>query len=181
LAARPYFVAVGTIEPRKNHLLLLNAWREMAQGVGPTPRLVIVGERGWENEQVVDMLERCPGIADRVWETHGRSDAGLRRLIANARGLLAPSFAEGFGLPLIEALGLGAPTVASDIPIFHEVAGEAAIFRSPIDGVGWREAILALADADSGLSREARSRAASFRGASADGYFETVREFLAGL
>ena len=64
VALRPYFVALGTIEPRKNHLLLLNLWRQIAAAMGPAaPRLVVVGRRGWENENVLDMLERCAGRA----------------------------------------------------------------------------------------------------------------------
>src|SRR6202012_3700987 len=68
--SHPYFVLVSTIEPRKNHLLVLNVWRELAALVGDaTPRLVLVGSRGWENEQVIDMLDRCTGIADCVLRT----------------------------------------------------------------------------------------------------------------
>jgi hypothetical protein len=70
VALRPYFVALGTIEPRKNHLLLLNLWRQFAPASGPAaPRLVVVGRRGWENENVLDMLERCSAIDGLVRET----------------------------------------------------------------------------------------------------------------
>src|SRR5262249_43327774 len=63
---QPYFVIVGTIEPRKNHLLLLNLWRDIASGAATSPKLVAIGARGWENEQVCDMFERCAVIRPHV-------------------------------------------------------------------------------------------------------------------
>src|SRR3972149_3270956 len=65
----PYFVVLGTIEPRKNHLLLLHLWREFSLAMGNnTPRLVVIGQRGWECEQVVDLLERCEALREVVIE-----------------------------------------------------------------------------------------------------------------
>ncbi|WP_066662836.1 glycosyltransferase family 4 protein, partial [Sphingomonas sp. CCH9-H8] len=109
-ASPPYFLCVGTIEPRKNHLLLLHIWRAMA-GRAPdaTPRLVLAGRRGWENEQVLDLLDRCPALRGHVVETGRVGDAALAELIAGARAVLMPSFAEGFGLPVAEALAVGVP------------------------------------------------------------------------
>ena len=65
-APPPYFVMIGTIEPRKNHLLLLNLWREFASRAGSVPKLIVVGGPGWENEQVLDMFERCTAIRPHV-------------------------------------------------------------------------------------------------------------------
>ena len=115
LAASPYFVVLGTIEPRKNHLLLLNIWRRLAEQQRSPPKLVIIGTRGWENEQVLDVLDRSVLVRPHVVEGSGMGDRGLMRLLANARALLMPSFAEGYGLPVVEALSLGTPVVASDI------------------------------------------------------------------
>lgn len=141
-AERPYFVCVGTIEARKNHLLLLNIWRAMAERMGKsTPLLALVGRRGWESEQVHDMIERCRPIADHVFELPNLGDEYLSRLIKGARALLFPSFVEGYGLPLLEAAALGAPAIASDIPAFREIAGGAAEMIDPLDGIGWRAAI----------------------------------------
>jgi glycosyltransferase involved in cell wall biosynthesis len=142
LAAAPYFVMCGTLEPRKNHLMLLNIWRKMArEGRTNPPKLVLVGTRGWENENILDMIERSPGIEKHVLEISGLPTRTLRRLLANARGLLMPSFDEGFGLPIIEALATGTPVVASDIPVFREIGGTEALYRGPLDGPGWTEAV----------------------------------------
>ncbi|POF61845.1 glycosyl transferase family 1 [Novacetimonas maltaceti] len=146
----PYFVCLGTIEPRKNHLLLLNLWRDMVEkaGTGVVPHLVLVGRRGWENENVLDMVERCPALQGTVRECNSLSDPEVMALLRGSRGLLFPSFTEGYGLPLAEALKFDVACVCSDIPVFHEVAGDAATFVDPLDGVGWRRAIEALMEGD---------------------------------
>ncbi|WP_235450429.1 glycosyltransferase family 4 protein [Komagataeibacter europaeus] len=139
---RPYFVCLGTIEPRKNHLLLLNLWRRMVEETGARgPRLILVGRRGWENENVLDMLERCPALQGNVLEYNDLSDPEVVTLLRESAGLLFPSFAEGFGLPLAEALVLGVPVICSDIPVFYEVAGCNAVYLDPTDGPAWRAAI----------------------------------------
>jgi glycosyltransferase involved in cell wall biosynthesis len=139
----PFFLSVGTIEPRKNHLLLLHLWRAFA--AGPAPRLVLVGHRGWENEMVVDMLERCPSIRDIVLEFHDLVDDEVALLMERTRALLMPSFAEGLGLPVLEAAAAGTPMILSDLPALREIAPPGAQFLDPIDGAAWREAILAAA------------------------------------
>lgn len=143
-APGPYFVALGTIEPRKNHLLLLHVWRELA-AEERAPRLVVIGRRGWENEMVVDMLERCAAIRPHVLELGDLRDAEAQALLARARALLLPSFAEGLGVPLMEAAALGTPAVASDLPALREVAAPGTAFLSPLDGPGWRREVLARA------------------------------------
>jgi len=140
----PYFVALSTIEPRKNHLLLLHAWRRMIETIGPerTPHLAIVGRRGWENENVLDMLERCEAIRGHVHEYAGLSDTTVSALLRNARALLCPSFAEGFGMPVTEALMAGTPAICSDLPALREAGGEVPDFLDPLDGPGWIRAVM---------------------------------------
>ncbi|WP_165322557.1 glycosyltransferase family 4 protein [Rhizorhabdus phycosphaerae] len=139
----PYFVVLSTIEPRKNHLLLLNIWRRMVETLGPeaTPQLAIVGRRGWENENVIDMLERCDSIKGHVHELSGLPDHMVGTLLRNARALLCPSFAEGFGMPVTEALLSGTPALCSDLPALREAGGTVPEFLDPLDGPGWLAAI----------------------------------------
>src|SRR5205823_1812943 len=115
-AAVPYFVVLSTIEPRKNHELLLRLWQRLAERHGAAaPRLVLVGHRGWENDAVFKLLDSLRGNSPHVVECPDLDDAALAAVLRGARALLSPSFAEGFGLPVVEALALGTPAIASDI------------------------------------------------------------------
>jgi glycosyltransferase involved in cell wall biosynthesis len=156
--AGPYFVCIGTIEPRKNHLLLLNLWRDLAQRLGAdTPKLLLIGRRGWENENILDMLDRCPALVGKVREYSKLPDNVVAKLLQGARALLFPSFIEGYGLPLAEALALGVPAICSDLPALREVGGDVPEFLDPLDGLGWRRLILDFAQDDSRV-REAQCR-----------------------
>jgi glycosyltransferase involved in cell wall biosynthesis len=182
LAAVPYFVVVGTIEPRKNHSLLLNVWRQLAEANARSgtrvPKLVIVGGRGWENEQVVDILDRGLLTRPHIIEAAGLSTAGLVHIIANARALLMPSHAEGYGLPMVEALTLRTPVIATDAPVFREVTQKCATYVSPLDGVGWRDAVYAFADRRSKEASAAQVYAKGFEPPTWLRYFEGVEGFL---
>jgi glycosyltransferase involved in cell wall biosynthesis len=143
LPERPYFVCIGTIEARKNHLLLLNIWRQLAGALGDAaPALVLIGQRGWEAESAVDMLERCPALRGLVFEHGNLPDAQVNRLVRGARALVLPSFAEGFGFPLIEALAQGTPVICSDLAPLRENGREVPEYCNPLDGVGWASAII---------------------------------------
>jgi glycosyltransferase involved in cell wall biosynthesis len=140
---QPYFVALGTIEPRKNHLLLLHLWRMLRAQLGEaTPQLLIIGKRGWENENVLDILERCSSLEGVVREVGQVSDRRVAELLHGARALLFPSFAEGYGLPLAEALAAGVPAICSDLPALREVGGTVPDYLDPLDGSAWRNAVL---------------------------------------
>lgn len=172
LAPKPYFVALGTIEPRKNHLLLLHVWRRLAQRLGEAaPTLVVVGRRGWENEMVLDLLDRSPGVRAHVVEANDLGDAELASLVKGARALLFPSFAEGYGLPLAEALALGAPAVASDLGVFREIAGDRFDALDPLDGPAWEQAVIDFCDEASPRRAAALSRARGFVAPTWDDHF----------
>jgi glycosyltransferase involved in cell wall biosynthesis len=141
LSVGRYFVCVGTIEPRKNLAFLLTLWRRLAERMGDdTPKLVLAGRRGWENESVIDQLERSPAVLRFVHEAPGLADQELARLIGSAVALLAPSFSEGFNLPVAEAIAMGTPVIASDIAVHRELARGASLI-DPVDGPGWLAAI----------------------------------------
>ena len=139
----PYFVYVSTIEPRKNHLMLLQVWRRLAEILGErTPRLILIGRRGWENENVIDMLERSITIRRHVTEWADVPDARMDALLRGSRAVLYPSFAEGYGLPIAEALAVGAPVLCSDLPALRETGGAVPDYLDPLDGRGWMDAIM---------------------------------------
>ncbi len=181
LANAPYFVTVGTLEPRKNHVLLLNVWRELVARGGEIPKLVCVGGSGRGAAQIIDGFERSKILAPHVRRVSGLSSESLRRVIANARALLAPNFAEGYGIPLVEALAIGAPVACSDIPVFHEVAQDRATFLCPLDGAGWLAAIRQLAESGSAASDNGRRLARSFKAPNWTQYFAGVEAFLDAL
>ena len=148
LDARPYFIVCGSIEPRKNHLLLLHIWRQLVQELGDrAPALVIVGKRGWNSESAVDLLERSRAISRYVVEVAGLPTPALKRLMDSTRAVLAPSLAEGFGLPVAEATAAQVPVIAADIAPFRERPAPWATLIDPLDGLGWLEAIREMAAA----------------------------------
>lgn len=140
---RPHFVIVGTIEARKNHDLLLHIWKRFGVAAGDVPLLVIIGQRGWEAQSATAMLDHDPDLRGNVMELGRCSDEDLASIVAGARALLMPSFAEGFGLPVAEALELGTPVIASDLPVFREFAGDIPTYLDCLDGIGWEAAIRA--------------------------------------
>lgn len=180
--AFPYFVVLGTIEPRKNHLLLLHLWRQLITELGSAaPRLVIIGQRGWECEQVVDLLDRCEALQGFVVEKPRCDDAELATWLHHAQALLFPSFIEGFGIPLIEAFTLGLPVIASDLPVFHEIAGDIPEYLDPLDGPGWKRLILEYMKQGSSRREAQRQRIASYSPPTWEGHFRGVDALLKDL
>ncbi len=182
IMGRPYFVVCGTIEPRKNHLLLLHIWRDIVAELGDrAPKLVVVGERGWENEHVIDLLERCPRLRGHVIEASGLPTPSVRRLLSGARALLMPSFAEGYGLPVVEALAAGVPVIASDIAVFREIGGDRLLMIDPTDGPEWRRAIRAFTSDVSRERRELLARSADNSPPQWPSFFAAIEDFILDL
>jgi glycosyltransferase involved in cell wall biosynthesis len=138
-----YFVFCGAIEPRKNLLLLLTAWKTIADQLGAAaPKLVVVGARASHICETAAALDFCAAIRDHLVEVEGLSTNGLRTLLAGAKALLMPSLAEGFGIPIIEALACGTPVIASDIGAHREAGGRAVEYLDPTDAPAWARAIV---------------------------------------
>ena len=136
---RPYLLAVGNLEPRKN---LLGAVRGLrAAGLGDEVALVVAGAQGWRN----DVFEReAPRAGVPLVMTGRVSDEELVRLYSGARCLVFPSLCEGFGLPALEAMACGCPVISSDRCGLPEVVDDAALLVDPLDPQAIGSAIRAL-------------------------------------
>lgn len=178
----PYFVMLGTIEPRKNHWFMLHVWRRLVEQLGhAAPKLVLIGRRGWECENVVDMLERSAPLKDTVIELPDCSDAQLHAWLQHARALLFPSFVEGYGMPLVEALSLKVPVLASNLAVFREIAADIPDYLDPLDGPRWIARIFAYTRPDGVERNEQIARIAGFREPTWAGHFERVDQFIDSL
>lgn len=116
----PVYLMVSTIEPRKNHAYLLDAF-ELLWTQGLNVRICIIGKIGWKCDDVVTRINKHPQLGKRLFMFNRINDAGLEFSYRSSRALIFPSHVEGFGLPLVEAMQRGLPAMASDIPVFREV------------------------------------------------------------
>lgn len=151
-----YCLHVGTLEPRKNLTVVLEAWRRLrTTGVEPPP-LVLCGRLGWKPESLRPELDAG---REEGWLVHFGyvESAQLAALYQGARLVLLPSLYEGFGLPAVEAQQAGAPLVCSDLPVLREVAGDGAVYVPPEDAGAWAAAISGLL-ADPAAGRELADR-----------------------
>lgn len=124
------FLMVGTLEPRKGHKQVLDAFECLWQS-GTDANLVMVGKQGWMVESLIERLRSHQELGNRLFWLEGISDEYLERVYAASTCLVAASYGEGFGLPLIEAAQHKLPIIARDIPVFREVAdGHAFYFNA---------------------------------------------------
>ena len=159
---KPYFVTVGTIEPRKNHVLLLATWQDFVKTLpqNEIPALHIIGKRGWQNEDVFRILDTDPMMGVHVFEHGDMGDEEARNLLARSRGLLFPSHVEGFGMPLIEAARLGVPILCGENALYHEFLNDYPLYLNVDNSYVWKKEILERAgrNRESEAVRQARSR-----------------------
>ena len=127
------------------------------------------------------MFERCAVIRPHVMKVERVGATALAQLVADAQALLIPSFNEGYGLPVVEALTVGTPVIASDIPVFREITQDCATLLSPFNGQDWRDTILAFSKPQSSALNAARAKAAQFSAPNWDNYFQGVEGFLDSL
>lgn len=179
---KPYFLFVSTIEPRKNHLMILHIWARFIARFGEgAPKLIIVGRRGWENDDVFDILERVYRSSEHILECNDLGDETLAALMANARATLMPSHVEGYGLPVAEALSMGTPVICSDLPPFREVAGDVPEYVDPRAGRSWARIILEYAQPSSPAREAQLLRIQSYRPPSWRNHFDTVADVIDDL
>ncbi len=178
LLGRDYFVLCGAIEPRKNHRLMLDVWRQLVANNAPrAPKLVIAGSPARGAQPILRAFADCAALRDHVIIASGLSSPALRDLLAHATALLMPSLAEGFGLPIIEALSLGTPVIASAIPAHLEVGGEFAIYCDPTDDAAWLRQITGLSEGGAPVAA-LRRRIAAYVPTTTGQYQAQIARFL---
>jgi glycosyltransferase involved in cell wall biosynthesis len=178
---RPTFVCIGTIERRKNHMLLLDVWQRLIARHGVTaPRLLLIGRWGVGSEEVRRRYRADPQLHRFITILSDCPDAEIARHLRGACALLAPSRAEGFGLPLVEALGLGVPVIASDLAPFREVGGGVPTFLDPARPEAWLAAIREFA-ANGPERRRQMTALKAYRAPGWADHFALVDSWLAAL
>lgn len=157
----PYFLYLGTLEPRKNVEVLVKAM-ELLDKKGIHIPLLLAGQ-----SRPGYALDQHPAVE----RLGAQAEADLPRLYRNAVAVLYPSHYEGFGLPILEAMQCGVPVIASDIPVHHEVGGDAALYASPNDPAAWANQMQSL------LAGDPQRSAASLARASQYSWQKTARAF----
>ena len=141
---RPYILMVGTIEPRKNHKLLLEAYDKGLKEMGYN--IIMAGYMGWNMEEFEQKLESHPDYGKRIFHFTGLDDKAIAFLYQHAKFLAFCSYTEGFGLPIIEAIQRGTPVLAADVPVLREVGGDYCVWFEQDDAGELCEAVCALAN-----------------------------------
>jgi len=170
----PYFLFVGTIEPRKNLVRLINAFAAFAREV-PGVNLVLAGQRGWKCEDIYARAARAD-VADRTIILDYVNEGSLPSLYSHALACVYPSLFEGFGFPVVEAMACGTPVLTSNTTSLGEIGEGAALLVDPLDGNAISAGLRALAG-----SRELREdlRAKGLARAATFSWAETGRRTLA--
>lgn len=162
--AKDFWLSVGTIEPRKNQRLLAQAYARYLEAGGRPMPLVLAGGKGWLMEDFRKHLSDL-GILEHVRLLGYVTDDEMIWLYRNCFANLYPSVFEGFGLPVLEGMQFGAPTISSSATSMPEITGDAAILVSPSDSEAWAQGMLDLAlnpGKRRGLGASARERARRF-------------------
>jgi len=166
LQGKRYAIFVSTIEPRKNHRTLYQAWdRCIREGrVDPeTCRLLFVGMGGWNTGDLRAEMAANPATRDTIVTMSNISDADLRRLYEGAEFSLFPSFYEGYGLPVAEALSYGKPCISSDAGSLPEIGGNLVTYVDPHNPLAWADAIVEAFDDRAEMARRANAIQAQFK------------------
>lgn len=149
---RPFLV-VGTIEPRKNQGLLIDAIDRVLADC-PSASFLVVGAVGWRGEEIVRRMRSHPAWGRSLQHLEDLNDSELDAAYRHARAVVVPSLAEGYGLPVVEALARNTPVIAADLPVLREVGGDRCDYFDPHD-------VASLAERLRGLIHRPRPTAAS--------------------
>ena len=125
-----FWLCVGTLEPRKNHARLLHAYARLKARLGSVEPLVLAGGKGWLMDDMHRLIDKLGLVGDVVF-TGYVDDRALQWLYQNCYAALYPSLFEGFGLPVLEAMSLGAAVITSDVTSLPEIASDAALMVDP--------------------------------------------------
>jgi glycosyltransferase involved in cell wall biosynthesis len=145
----PYLLYVGTLQPRKNLVRLIQAYARLRSLLAdqdaplPTPRLVLAGKKGWLYDEIVSQVQTL-GLEGQVILAGYVPEADLPALLSGALAFVFPSLYEGFGLPVLEAMACGTPVICSDTSSLPEVAGDAALLVNPREPEALAQAMLGL-------------------------------------
>lgn len=139
--SKPYLLFVSTIEPRKNIISLIEAFNILKTKYKIEHQLVLIGQKGWRYEQIFAAIEDSPWVSQ-VHHLNYLSDELVALFYSKADAFVYPSYYEGFGLPVLEAMTLGAPVITSNSSSLPEVAGDAALLVDPNDTTSLADAIL---------------------------------------
>ena len=153
----PLFLMVGTIEPRKGHDAVLDAFDALWE-TGSELRLCFAGKEGWHVDDLMARIRQHPELGKRLHFVERFSDAEINLCYGHAHALIVASVAEGYGLPIVEAARHGVPVIASDIAVFREVAGDGAEYFGLGDQVALMAAVERFAGYDGARRRALASR-----------------------
>jgi len=177
-----YILFVSTLEPRKNFVGLARAYTLLPQPVKDKFALVLAGGAGWHIEDSLKEINELVVAGNNILVTGYMSDADKDYLYKHASLLVMPSHYEGFGMPILEATSYGVPVAASDIGVFHEVAGKAAAYFNqddPKDMASKIEAVLTDSDYRKSLSQEAKAQLTKFEwGEVADTVMDSIKKLI---
>jgi len=158
-----YFLFVGTLQPRKNVVRVLTAYRALPADVRSRHALVLVGMKGWRDDEIASEITRLTDAGERVHYAGYADGADLPALYSGATAFVWPSLFEGFGMPVLEAMACGTPVITSDRSSLPEAAGGAALLVDPFDVDAIADAMRRVADDDalaSSLVERGHERAA---------------------
>ena len=149
---KPYSLFVSTLEPRKNILTLIEAFEYLKINYHIPHQLILVGKKGWKYQDILEKIETS-NVKEDIQQLDYLSDELVALFYNQAAAFVYPSYYEGFGLPILEAMTLGAPVITSNTSSLPEVGGEAALYINPHDYYELAQTMLKVID-NSTLSKE---------------------------